>query len=227
MAIDNALPAFAREEQGGVLRFYDWSTDAVTFGYGQRHADVLRYTQSRGLPAATGCIVRRPSGGGIVDHRNDLTYAFALSADLPLSRLSPAKFYCLLHEALARALNTLSCPADLAPCARTATGSSHGGPAACFTDAPAPADVIAVDTRQKIAGAALRRSPDGVLAQGSIARRHLPPGLTAERLEPAFSGALCQSFGFSEAEAFAAWPENIPTEEDCLRFASAAWNRKR
>jgi lipoate-protein ligase A len=229
MAIDHGLAACAGRLEGGVLRFYGWETPALTFGYSQRFDEVVQTAKAIGRVPSPAVIVRRPSGGGIVDHRNDLTFAFALWVGHPLGRAAPARFYCLLHSALRKALQELGCPAALAPCpdALAPSPPRPSTPAACFVDPPVASDVIDPGTHRKIAGAALRRSPHGVLAQGSLDRGALPSFLTAERLEPIFARQLGLTFDLEITSGFADWPEELPTAADRERFASSRWNQKR
>lgn len=230
MAIDAELPAWARRRGCGVLRFYNWDEPSLTFGYSQRHVDVTAFAHSHLKVAPGTAMIRRPSGGGIVDHRNDLTYAFALPAEDPSYRTTSQRFYCLLHQALSDALERLSCPSALAPCdpLPPQMGSpSPGIPAACFAGHPAPSDVLNPHSGVKIAGAALRRNPDGILAQGSLDRRQLPPELSAADLQPVFAATLKAIFAFGGIVALAEWPESLPSATNQVQFASSAWNRRR
>ena len=54
------------------LRFYDWDQATVSIGYFQNHS----------IAALEGLsYVRRATGGGLVDHRNDLTFSLILPID--------------------------------------------------------------------------------------------------------------------------------------------------
>ena len=74
MALDFLLlqrhpgPALAR------FRHYGWRSEAFTFGYSQKIAAV------RGRLPAGGPfdLCRRPTGGGVVDHREDWTYTLVI-----------------------------------------------------------------------------------------------------------------------------------------------------
>ena len=71
MAWDEALLEAAAELGRPVLRTYAWATPAATFGYFQRHADIAAWTPLRPL-------IRRPTGGGLVSHAADWTYAIVV-----------------------------------------------------------------------------------------------------------------------------------------------------
>jgi len=64
-------PAHAR------FRHYDWRGPAFTFGYGQKIAYV-RDQLAALAPGEHPDLTRRPTGGGVVDHRNDWTFALVI-----------------------------------------------------------------------------------------------------------------------------------------------------
>lgn len=66
MAIDEALVQLLEPGNLPVLRFYDWSQPAISIGYNQK-------IEREKTP-----IVRRPTGGGIVYHGDDVTYSVML-----------------------------------------------------------------------------------------------------------------------------------------------------
>ena len=57
-----------------VLRFYNWASPGVTFGYSQRRKAVLEAVAAAKTSITD--IVRRPTGGGIVFHETDITFSF-------------------------------------------------------------------------------------------------------------------------------------------------------
>jgi lipoyl(octanoyl) transferase len=163
MALDEVLWQSAAAPQ---LRFYEWDHPAISFGYFGRYAEVAGFQSEHDL-------VRRCTGGGIVFHGADLTYALVVPADNLLNRPSPTAIYSFVHETIQQALVDDGIAATLAaknskrdletdanPVADKAT--SQGS---CFA-LPVPYDVL-VDG-DKVAGAAQRRSRRGLLQQGSI-----------------------------------------------------------
>ena len=65
MAMDEVLLHSAKGLGAPLIRMYDWDCPSVSIGYVQ-HYDAApndKYT-----------VVRRPTGGGVVYHDNDLTY---------------------------------------------------------------------------------------------------------------------------------------------------------
>jgi lipoate-protein ligase A len=192
MAIDEALLETATVSS---IRFYQWQSPALSFGYFGKFSDVADYATERDL-------VRRWTGGGIVFHGDDLTYSIIIPARDAMFAQSSAFIYAAIHSALRDALNIDCQRAELAPAAEAAvtdcenssradrgynpSSCSHApvarpteqwsacddGPQGrgysrhlCFAN-PVSADVM-IDSR-KIAGAAQRRTRAGLLHQGSI-----------------------------------------------------------
>jgi lipoate-protein ligase A len=159
MAIDEALLESATVPS---IRFYGWQSPALSFGYFGRFSDVAIHATKRDL-------VRRWTGGGIVFHGEDLTYAIVIPETDPGFNESSITVYEKIHRALADTLIVNGEPAKLLPTgalgergqSRTVIASGES----CFAN-PVRADVM-IDGR-KIAGAAQRRTRRGLLQQGSI-----------------------------------------------------------
>ncbi|HVO33288.1 MAG TPA: hypothetical protein VMU17_05175, partial [Elusimicrobiota bacterium] len=110
-------------------------------------------------------LVRRPTGGGIVFHHQDLCVSLAWRhGQAPL----PAKAkdqYAWIHGVIQEALANLQ-PLRLAGCADVRPSNSAFHERTCFTH-PAGYDVLSADGRKLVGGAlALRRN--ATLYQGSI-----------------------------------------------------------
>ncbi|MBO5910713.1 MAG: hypothetical protein J6Q05_00750, partial [Elusimicrobiaceae bacterium] len=98
MALDEVLVRARAGVQ--TVRFYNWAGGpAVTFGYAQFISEVRRGVQQERF---IGDICRRPTGGGVVYHRDDLTFSLVFP-----SVSKPAEIYKQLHGAIQAAL-TLS-----------------------------------------------------------------------------------------------------------------------
>lgn len=149
MAIDEALLEMADRPS---IRFYRWDHPALTFGYFGKFADVKNF-------AGHGDLVRRWTGGGIVLHGEDLTYALVIPSAEGMKPGSSRLVYAAVHEAISEALRRSGLGAELAQA--DATSDSE----ACF-ERPVIADVLVAG--QKVAGAAHRRTRRGLLHQGSI-----------------------------------------------------------
>jgi lipoate-protein ligase A len=170
MALDEALLEIASRP---VLRVYCWEGPAVSFGYSQSLAEAGRAFP--GLP-----LVRRWTGGGLVEHGRDWTFALIVPVGEPFAAVRPAESYRRIHAAVAGALGGsafLKCGSESAP----------GG--ACF-QRPVCDDVME-SGGNKICGGAQRRTRKGFLHQGSVQGCAWPEdmdarlaGLLAERVEP-------------------------------------------
>ena len=231
MALDAALLT-ALPSGWGAFRHYGWAGPTLTFGYAQRYRDV-RSVAPEGV-----ALCRRPTGGGIVDHRDDWTYALVLQADLAAARIPAPRFYGRLHWALCEALHEQAIPARLADQSaahpppeqaqrQDRADSSTRNPSQCFVH-PAENDVVRPDGR-KIAGAAMKRTRDGLLIQGSVDRASL-----AERFD---YGTLAEAFVARIADTFAVTPGHPEDmrplfpgdriEQERRRFADPAWLKRR
>ncbi|MFT4638880.1 MAG: lipoate-protein ligase A [Verrucomicrobiales bacterium] len=157
MAVDESL-LFAAG-QVPVCRVYGWSESAVTFGYFQSHDEICDAFPGRAL-------TRRWTGGGAVEHggAGECTYSLAVPATHSFARLRPLESYCLLHAEISAALCDVGIEAVLYKRKLPYLGQ------ACFQH-PVLGDVV-LSSGQKVAGAAQRRTRQGLLIQGSIQFLH-------------------------------------------------------
>jgi lipoate-protein ligase A len=176
MAWDEALLEAAPRLGRAVLRFYGWTEPAATFGYFQKFAEVERLTKLRPL-------IRRPTGGGLVPHDADWTYSLAFPAGDPWHKLKAVESYRRVHEWIQAAFADAGLATELAPCCR------KEAPGQCFAGAE-QFDVLRQG--RKIAGAAQRRTRDGLLIQGSI---QPPCGASRSEFEDAFREAARAQWG--------------------------------
>jgi len=150
MALDEACLRTAPERGRPLVRLYGWNAPAVSIGFFQKFSADL----APGRP-----LVRRPTGGGLVDHARDTTYTVVVPAGHALYRVATTESYRRIHEAVAAALRLAGWAAELAPCCGPVTAG------VCF-DGPVQFDVVVAG--RKVAGAAQRRLKRGLLHQGSI-----------------------------------------------------------
>ena len=210
MALDEALLQAATRLGRPILRFYGWIEPSASFGYFQRYAQVEQMTQLRPL-------VRRPTGGGLVPHDADWTYSLAFPPSDDWYSLSATNSYRRVHEWIRAAFARLDLPTELAPaCSKTEPGQ-------CF-QGHERFDLLW--RGQKIAGAAQRRTRDGLLIQGSVQPRHL------SRTRADWQKAMCDVAGLEQG---ATW---ILLEPDASladrtrelarqRYSQASYNLKR
>jgi lipoate-protein ligase A len=207
MGLDEALLEFAVVP---TIRFYHWGSPALSFGYFGKFSDVAIYAAERDL-------VRRWTGGGIVFHGDDLTYAIVIPASDAVFDESSLAIYEKVHRALTQALNRVGRRAELVGSPRCADRTPQRGvPTNCFAN-PVRADVMM--DGQKIAGAAQRRTRRGLLQQGSIQGFSVKPDL-AQKFAQALS-ANCREFEGNE-EIFQRARELVQQ-----KYGTNSWLRKR
>ncbi len=160
MALDEQIVHL--RPQAVTLRFYNWTDrQAVTFGYAQFVKEVK---QALATPDFRGDYTRRPTGGGVVFHTDDLTFSLVFPA-----QERPTEIYKKLHgfifEALARVGIKGRMLTNKLPAAAYAPSVNHEA-SACFIR-PVENDVLQ-ENGQKILGGAIRRFDTTVLYQGSL-----------------------------------------------------------
>ena len=137
-----------------VLRTYRWSGDWASIGYFGTLAEARAH-----FPQLE--IVRRWTGGGMVDHRADWTYTLVIPRSESLANLRGGESYEKIHHALAEALRVEGLSV------RASDETEETGADLCFEN-PVQHDLVGADDR-KIAGAGQRRTRHGLLHQGSVA----------------------------------------------------------
>jgi lipoate-protein ligase A len=220
MALDFML--LQRYPGGGSARFraYGWRSPSFTFGYSQK-VGFVRSQLPQGVPVD---LCRRPTGGGIVDHRDDWTYSLVIPRGHPLEEARATQSYRAVHEALASALLSAGVPVVLKPAADPSPEGEPGGPAGvCFQKAEL-FDVVHSGTGEKVAGGAQKRNKRGLLFQGSVWTPAAGGGgVDWERLGDAFVERLAGVLGADATEA--PWPDFDDGEVEGLveRYGSAEW----
>jgi lipoate-protein ligase A len=164
MATDFMLLQRYPRAEAARYRHYEWRAPSFTFGYSQKAA----YIRSQLPEGETIDLCRRPTGGGLVDHRDDWTYSLVIPRGHPFEEVSATQSYRAIHEALAAALGAAGAQVALKPVAEPVPEGESGGPAGiCFQRAEI-FDIVHTGTGAKIAGGAQKRNKRGLLFQGSI-----------------------------------------------------------
>ena len=197
------------------FRAYGWSEAAFTFGVSQRWADY------RAKVPASSTLVRRATGGGLVSHLEDWTFALALPAGHPATELEALESYAIVLRALGVALRAQGQPVSMAPAPSGARGFS--APTVCAERAE-PHDLVHADGR-KVAGAAQKRTRDGLLLEGYVWKPFLP-GLDLVRLARDFPDALADALGTSARPVAEPAYEKAAASAAAERFGSSAWNER-
>jgi lipoate-protein ligase A len=225
MALDFLLLQRYPEQTASRLRHYEWRGPAFTFGYSQK----IEYVRAN-LPAAENPeLCRRATGGGIVDHRNDWTYALVLPRGLAIYDARATQAYHDVHACMVEALVALGQKVELkASCEKEA--ACEGEPAStmptiCFVRAELY-DVLNSVTGEKIAGAAMKRNKHGLLFQGSIEKSRLGV-VDWDEFQMKFTTALSRLLGTEPVET--PWPDLNEDEVSGLieQYSAPEWNESR
>ena len=213
MALDEALAQAKPAEF--CLRFFRWKGVGATFGYGQRIAEVEQALPPELARACT----RRPTGGGVVPHVEDLTFSCVFPA---AGTLRPTEIYRRLHATILAGLRGTVPAARLAESGGRGAPRGPGGASQCFVD-PVALDVMVAD--KKILGGAIRRFGETVLYQGSL---QLPDArMRAAELEAALAGALAEAHGLRWVRREASAEVRAAAAELEAKYRSEAWIRRR
>jgi len=203
MAIDEAL--LSDGDDCPLFRAYHWLEDPVSIGY------FSSWEQASALYPARE-IVRRWTGGGVVEHGADFTYSLLLPSD---SGPPPNRdLYREMHSAIARTLAVMG---------RTGAVVAKGSDAPARTDPVAACFAKSVENDVeidgvKVAGAAIRRLRTGVILQGSIQRISVESGFAAQlahTLSPAVEKRMLSTVTTSLAERIA----NV-------KYGTESWTRR-
>ena len=213
MAVDELLLEKSEFLQGRILlRIYGWDRPSISIGYSQKYGAVSAESRYS--------VVRRPTGGGIVYHDRDLTYTVVVPANHPIERLDRVESYHVFHRAVLRAMLAFGKQGKLAD---SAVPVSDRATMKCFVT-PTKYDVICEN--RKMAGAAQRRTKNGILHQGSISSE--VSGGDKNKLSEELIRGFATEFNiefedFIVPVFFAAGVENLSS----AKFATNEWNKSK
>lgn len=207
MALDEVLMYIVKKP---LLRIYQWEGGCVTFGYFQKEADLRK-----NFPKKT--LVRRWTGGGAVEHENDITFSLIVPSNKTVIKMPPSRFYEVLHQLMGDALEEHHLITHLATPENSLAGD------VCFS-APTVHDLLSED--QKILGGAQRRCAGSLLYQGSLLlpRPLINPDIKKNAIFLSFA-----SFLASEVELIGENPTWLTQARELAktRYRSMAWLTKR
>jgi lipoate-protein ligase A len=182
------------------LRVYRWQGEWMSIGY---------FSSSTAVPEGRD-FVRRPTGGGVVDHREDWTYTLVVPRGFGLAELPGAESYRMIHLAIREALCAEKIDCELV------SQESDDSSEECFVS-PVVYDLVA-DNGKKIAGAGQRRGKQGLLHQGSLQVSGLAEG-RGERL----ASMLSKEVNRISLEPNVSW-----MEERCESvYRNRSWSEKK
>jgi lipoate-protein ligase A len=190
-----------------VLRIYGWQGEWASIGYFGEIA-----AARSAFPGVS--LVRRWTGGGMVDHRADWTYTLVAPQSEALASCRGAESYQRIHSALAQTLRAEGIDAGMS------AGEDETGAALCFEN-PVHYDLLGSGDR-KLAGAGQRRSRQGLLHQGSVGascRDHVASQKRSEDFAARLASEWVEISLFPEMEDIA---RRVAT-----RYAREAWTNRR
>jgi len=161
MAVDEAiLEEVASGGKSPTFRLYGWEPACLSLGYAQPWRDI-----NIGILGAFGWnIVRRPTGGRAILHKNELTYAVIAPASEPRLQGGVIESYKYLSKALLQALGQLGASAQAAVFNKNTHDQRTHNPV-CFE---VPSNYEITVKGKKLIGSAQARRKDGILQHGSL-----------------------------------------------------------
>ena len=190
-----------------ILRVYRWQKGWISMGYfGNKSAALAAFPDLN--------LVRRCTGGGIVDHRNDWTYSLIVPPSEALARSRGSTSYQTIHQVLAKILRD-----EGIICGITSSDGEESSEV-CFRG-PVKHDLIQ-GGGVKLAGAGQKRSKFGLLHQGSVASP-LVEIETFHQRSKSFASALADSAN----ETIYFPPSERIDEISASRYGSAKWSELR
>jgi len=152
MALDHAMLDHSLLTGEAIARFYGWNEPAVTVGYFHEMENQLAENNSP---------IRRYTGGGLVEHGDDITFTLIFPAGSSPAKATSATRYQWVHSHLAESLAAGGFRT------RRHEEKFQNGLEPCFQHAVSE-DLIDPKTGEKICGGAQRRCRGAVIHQGSI-----------------------------------------------------------
>lgn len=158
MAIDEAILLSVEDGTApSTLRFYGWSPPGLSIGYFQKIEDVdIERCRMNGIH-----VVRRPTGGRAVLHKDELTYSIVSRLDCSPFSGSLMENYRSIAEGLLQGLRYMGIEAEMV---RRRNGKGLRNPA-CFSS-PSFSEITV--SGKKIIGSAQRRLRKAFLQHGSV-----------------------------------------------------------
>lgn len=136
-----------------ILRFYEWEKPSATYGYFLEPEDFFIERQID--------LAKRPTGGGVLFHTDDLAFSLTIPATHPFYSVNPLHSYQAINQCVIDALKSLGFTLKFTLCCpKTSARGSF-----CMTN-PTTYDIL-VDGK-KLCGAAQRKTKTGLLHQGTI-----------------------------------------------------------
>lgn len=141
-----------------ILRFFNWKKNGITFGFSQKFENVLKNLSDEDKKLD---ITRRPTGGGIVIHKYDLTFSFIFYEP---GMFNPYATYEKLHTAIKQEYEKNNIKLDILN-EKTTSYDTNTSVINCFKK---PVEKDLMIQNRKVLGGALRKFSDYLLYQASL-----------------------------------------------------------
>lgn len=163
MKKDQLLLEKIGSQKSPILHFYEWNTPSITYGYFLKPEEFFSF---EGLKKEGISIARRPTGGGIIVHLWDFAFSALIPSSHPSFSQNTLDNYAYINSSvLSTAQEFLSQAMGFELTPEDGALLSSGCEYFCMAK-PTKYDVML--NGKKIAGAAQRKTRDGLLHQGSI-----------------------------------------------------------
>jgi len=172
MALDEAISeAVRRGLSPPTLRFYQWNRPSVTIGCFQKASDIdIYYCKKMGYP-----VVRRPTGGRAILHKDELTYSLSAGFDTDIFKGSLREDYAIISNVLLNSLRLCGIEARVDYSKRRQPSRDP----VCFRSI-SYGEIMIED--RKVIGNAQKRFDNGFIQQGSI-----PMSIDKEEVKAVFN----------------------------------------
>ncbi len=171
MAIDEALVSKCADSTNGLstIRFYTWKEPSCSIGYFQKIETVFATLKENGTP-----VVRRPTGGGVVFHGDDITFSIVKKRVCDKRLGDVSSFYKQIGKSILVGLKKLgfTCsfyiPEKAEPISESGKENLKSSSTQDSVCSLTPARYDILINGRKVAGYAARRSRDAILCQGYL-----------------------------------------------------------
>lgn len=171
-----------------VLRFYEWNAPSVTYGY---FVDPWEHFDQKGVEQEGLILARRPTGGGIIFHLDDLAFSITVPANHPFYALNSLHSYHMINSLVLEAIQ------KSVPCNLLLPNPAQETPRGGFCMEKATKYDILLDGK-KVGGAAQRKTKLGLLHQVSLCLKLPDPKMLSRVLkqgDAVYSGITNASAG--------------------------------
>lgn len=162
MSLDAKLLESLKKDDDPILHLYGWKKKSATYGYFIKTEDYLNLDAARAHDLD---LARRPTGGGIVFHTNDLAFSVLVPSDHPGYFENTLENYQFVNDRVIEAIKLLLEESNLTLLPGEPVPLDSSCKNFCMAK-PTIYDVMLGG--KKIAGAAQRKRKQGFLHQGTI-----------------------------------------------------------